>query len=300
MLKEKDILDIQSEIIEHTKKNDVLLLPTAYKKLFMKFAKNKGFSEDDCLNADKELAFERLKEKSINLKNDKINDVYMVIDDAAEKLVIYLEDGKKALDDSIEEIKRNRDDKKEELKKKVDVFLEQYSSLVERVSEIKDNIENLEDVLQNVNEMSIQDPVSSFGNCKYFEMAFNGELYTIKRYDTPTTLILLRMKNIAQIQNRYSESVKNKVIKSLANIIYENIRASDVLCRCKEEDFRILLHNTDIEKGRQFAQKIKYLLNKIVFQKGEDRFKVNFLYGATQIKKTDTIETALMRIALNS
>jgi diguanylate cyclase (GGDEF)-like protein len=297
MLTDKDIIEIQDNAIEIAKKEKIPLLPTAYKKLFIKQAKKKGFSEEDCLNADKELAFEKLKEKSIKLKNDKINDIYVTIDKSTEQLVIYLNDGQKALNNSIEDMQDNNISE-ENLKRKLDSFIEQYLGLMRQVDSIKQNIDNLEDTLNKINDMNIQDPVTSFGNCKYFEMAFDGEMYTLKRYNTPVSLILLRMKNIAQVRKKYSSSVEHVIVKSLADIIHENIRASDILCRCEDEDFRILLHNTDKEKGEDFAKKIKELLNKIVFQRGNAKFKINFLYGVTQLMKKDTIEDALLRVNL--
>ncbi len=299
MLSDEVIRKIQEEIIEFARKRDMLLLPSSYKKLFLKYAKEKGFSEEDCLNIDKELAFEKLTVKSSALKSRKVEDIYVKMGDTKEKLIIYIDDSKKELGGSIEGIKQKAlEYEKHELNKKVDVFIEKYSGLMDRIRDIKDNMEGIEKSLKSIDEMSIQDSVTLMGNCKYFEMSFEGELYILKRYKTPVVIVVLRMKNIEQINQRYGESVKNTVIKSFANIIYENIRSSDVLCSCGNGDFRLILHNTDLEKGQIFAQKLKYLLNRIVFQKNSERFKVNVAYGLTQLKEDDTVESALMRIML--
>ena len=300
MLKQKDASEIQSEVLKYAEEKNIVLFPTTYKKLFFKFAKKKGFDENDCLNADKALAFEKLAEKSIRAKSEKINDIYTTMENTTEKLIIHLNEGKKALDDSIDEIKNDGLENKDTLSKKMDKFLSQYSNFMKQVGEIKENIDSLEDSLKSVDDLSIQDSVTMLGNCRYFEMAFDGEMYTTKRYNTPTTLVLFRMKNIAQIRKKFSQSAENAIVKSLANLIHESIRASDVLCRCDDESFRILLHNTDVEDAKKLVEKIKQILNKVVFQKGEDKFKISFLYGLTQIRKEDTPSNAIMRITLNS
>jgi diguanylate cyclase (GGDEF)-like protein len=168
------------------------------------------------------------------------------------------------------------------------------------IHNIKNNIEDMEKSIQHATEMSIQDPITLLGNCKYFEMSFDGELYTLKRYKIPVSLMLLRMKNLTQVKEKYGAAVERSVIKNLAKIIYENIRSSDMLFRCDNGDFRILMHNTDAEKAQIFAQKIKYLINRVVFQKNEDRFRINILYGTAQMREKDTIESILMRITLKN
>ncbi len=297
MLKDEDIVEIQREIVKLAEKDNIQLLPSTYKKMFIKEAKRRGFSEDDCYNSDKEMAFEKLKDRSSQLKDKKINDIYVTMEDTTEKLVIYLNEGKSALDSSIDSIKRNS--KGIDVEQQIDDFVKHYSKLMDKISQVRNNITSLEESINSINEMSIQDPISSLGNCQYCEMAFDGELYALKRYRIPVVFILLRMKNMTQIRKRYSTNIANTIIKSLATVIYDNIRASDIICRCEEDDFRILLHNTDLEEGKLFLDKMKQMLNKIVFQKGDDKFKVNFVYGISAVKANDTIEQVLLRMSLS-
>ncbi len=299
MLDEKQIKEIQEKVLAHARKHGIALLPGTYKKLFVKFAKQNGFTEEDCLNADRELAFEKLNSKAAKLKDEKMKEIHIKIEETKEKLVVHLEEDKRKLDESVDSIRRSITlDEKRELKKKMDAFLDKYTQLFNKLNEVKENIENIEETLKDVDEISIQDPVTLLGNCRYFEMAFNGELYTLKRYKTPVCLLLIRLTNIVQISQRFGHSVEHAVVRSIANIIYENCRSSDTVTRCEGGDFRILLHNTDKEKAELFAEKIRYLLNRIVFQKNNERFKVKVSYGLTQLRDSDTIEKALMRIML--
>ncbi len=297
-MKDKDILEIQKEITEFVNKKGIPLLPSTYKKLFIRNAKKKGFSEEDCLRVDKELAFEELALKASAMKDSKVKDIASKIRDTKENLIINLDEEKKLLDDSINNIKHDADRGKAELKNKVQKFIDRYAHLMHTIDNIKTNINKMEDSIKHASEMGIQDPLTLLGNCKYFEMSFEGELYTLKRYKAPTSLIILRMNNLGQIKEKYGTGVERSVIKHIAAIISDNVRSSDMLFRCENGDFRILLHNTDLEKCQIFAQKIKFIIGRIVFQKGNERFKVNVLYGAAQIREKDTIDSLLMRINL--
>ncbi len=297
MIKEKDISDLQNEIIKYANKNGILLLPSTYKKLFIRMAKQKGFSEDDCLKADKELAFEKLAYKASVMKDEKMKDISAKIIDTKENLIVNLDNETVEVEESVKEIKDNSQSDKL-LQNKVDAFINKYSHLMSTITNIKENIEGIEESIKHATEMSIQDPITLLGNCRYFEMSFEGELLMLKRHKIPASLMLIRMKNLNQVGKKYGVSVENSVIRNLAKIIYENIRSSDMLFRCDNGDFRILMHNTDAEKAQIFAQKIKYLINRIVFQKNEDRFRINILYGTTQIREDDTINNLLMRMVL--
>ncbi len=300
MLEEKDVLDIQNEIIKFTNKNNTLLLPSAYKKLFIKIAKQKGFSEDDCLKMDKEMAFENFAYKASVIKDEKINDVYKKIGETKENLIVNLDNETIKIEESVEDIKNNVKNGSDVLEKKLKEFIDRYSNLMNTVHSIKDNIEDIEKSVKRATEMSIQDSITLLGNCRYFEMSFEGEIYMLKRYKIPVSLMLIRMKNIGRIKEKYGVSVERSVIKNLSKIIYENIRSSDMLFRCDNGDFSILMHNTDEDKAQIFAQKIKYLISRIVFQKNEERFKINILYGVTQIKENDSSEGIFMRITLRN
>lgn len=300
VLSDEVVRKIQKEVIEYAVKRDIPLLPSAYKKLFLKYAKKNGFSEEDCLNIDKELAFEKLTVKSSALKSKKIEDISIKIDNVMEKFVIYIDDGERELGASIEGIKQEvLKHEKHELNKKVDLFINRYSSLMNRIKEIGGSIEGIEKSLKSIDEMNIQDPVTLMGNCRYFEMSLEGELYKLKRYNIPATVVLLRMRNMEQVNQRFGEYVKNTVIKSLANIICDNIRSNDTVCRCENGDFRMVLHDTDLEKGKIFAQKFRYLLNRIVFQKNSERFKINIAYGLTELRENDTLESIFLRMTLS-
>ncbi len=299
MIEEKDVLEIQREILKGASKNNTLLLPSAYKKMFIKIAKQKGFSEDDCLKADKELAFEKFAYKVSVMKDERMKDISVKINDTKENLIVNLDSEASEIEESVKNIKNNVDGDKKELKSRLDAFINKYSHLVNTIHNIRTNIEDIEDSIKHATEMSIQDPITLLGNCKYFEMSFEGELYMLKRYKIPASLMLIRMKNLGQVRDKYGASVELSVIKNLAKIIYENIRSSDMLFRCDNGDFRIFMHNTDEEKAQIFAQKIKYLIGRVVFQKNDDRFRINILHGTNQIRADDTIDSILMRMVLN-
>ncbi len=300
MMTESDIKEIQNDIYKFIKEKDLPLLPTGYKKLFLKYAKKKGFSEEDCLNVDKELAFEKLLIKSSSIKNKKIDKTYSDMSKNTEELVILLDKGTSDLTVSIKDAEDSLDySVNRKLADKMKRFMNQYSEMTNKIKDIRENIVKIKGALETLDDLSIQDDISMLGNCKFFEMTIDGEKYTLKRYKIPISVAVLRMMNLQDVKSKYGNAAAVSVIKSLANIVYENTRASDVSCRCDDNEFRIILHNTDIQKADLFTQKIRYILNRVTFQKGEDKFKVKILYNTTFVDINDTMEKITRRLEAN-
>ncbi len=81
------------------------------------------------------------------------------------------------------------------------------------------------------------------------------------------------------VNDTYGHDSGDIVIKSLAEILQDNIRKSDLAIRYGGEEFLVLLYNTTPEGAVQVAEKIRTRFNEKKYQFGSDTVEKTLSIG---------------------
>lgn len=107
-----------------------------------------------------------------------------------------------------------------------------------------------------------------------------------KRYDRLFSLICIQSEDIQKFNLLYGFAKGDKLLKSIAQAIKHIIRDSDVLARWSGSEFIIFMPKSDIQNAGILVKKINKHILEEEFSKV---FNVRLKYGATQVKKDDTM-----------
>lgn len=78
-----------------------------------------------------------------------------------------------------------------------------------------------------------------------------------KRDKTPLTLLYIDIDHFKRINDSFGHDIGDQVLKSVGNLILNNIRKSDLLGRVGGEEFVVMLPHTNLEFGTGIAEKIR-------------------------------------------
>ena len=149
-------------------------------------------------------------------------------------------------------------------------------------------IHKLRTALENQKELAGTDPLTSVANRRAFYDLANLELNTARRYQTPISFIYLDIDNFKTINDNFGHRIGDKLLRSVANTIENNIRAIDLIVRFGGDEFGILLAETDSKSATQVAEKLKKKLLELVHDNG---WPVTFSAGvATFISPPGSID----------
>jgi len=82
------------------------------------------------------------------------------------------------------------------------------------------------------------------------------------------------------VNDTYGHPLGDVVLKGLAGILKANLRATDLRARWGGEEFVVLLLDTDLEAGRNTAEKIRVLVQDHPFEKPDgDRLEITVSIG---------------------
>lgn len=127
------------------------------------------------------------------------------------------------------------------------VFAFRYYSLVEKEREI-----------------NIKDVVTGLYNEKYFYNHFEVEEEKFIRFKTDLTLVLVELKNLSEINDKYGYEVGEKVLKRVAEVVKAQSRIIDMPAKVDREIFAVLLSGTVKMGGTALMNRVKMMLSEPV------------------------------------
>ena len=113
--------------------------------------------------------------------------------------------------------------------------------------------------------LTTMDGLTQVHNRRYFDEQLDRELSRSRRYERVLSLVMLDIDHFKQINDRTGTWRGTTVLKQLASTVRTRIRREDVFARYGGEEFAIILPEIDLKSARQFAEKVRQLVEKQQF-----------------------------------
>ncbi|WP_297456489.1 diguanylate cyclase [Persephonella sp.] len=140
--------------------------------------------------------------------------------------------------------------------------------------------------------LSETDALTGIYNKGKFNHLLENELKKVKRYNRPLGLIIFDIDHFKKINDTYGHQVGDYVLKTIAKIVKENIRDTDIFARWGGEEFVIIAPETDISGTRILAEKLRKKIEEYNFDKVG---KVTSSFGVTEATPEDTPDSIVQR-----
>ncbi len=106
------------------------------------------------------------------------------------------------------------------------------------------------------------------------------------------TALMIDIDNFKKVNDTYGHDYGDIVLKSIASVIKEQIRSTDIFARWGGEEFVILSPMNNLQNSILFAEKIRKLINNIKFEKINS---VSCSFGLVEFQKGDTEKSLIKR-----
>jgi len=131
--------------------------------------------------------------------------------------------------------------------------------------ELREKNRQLEEVLLQVENLAITDPLTELFNRRQFESTIEKEFSRTKRYNSLTSCLMIDIDHFKNINDEYGHHAGDKVLKEIAKLIKSCVRETDTVARWGGEEFIILLPETKKEDALQVASKILKVVSDCKF-----------------------------------
>jgi len=128
-------------------------------------------------------------------------------------------------------------------------------------------------------EQVIRDPLTGLYNRRFLDETLPRELQRAKREGYPLALIMIDLDHFKRVNDTYGHATGDKVLKSLATILGNCARESDLTCRYGGEEFLVALPRVLPGLARQRAEEWRLELSGTPLKHGDLMIKPTLSAG---------------------
>ena len=118
---------------------------------------------------------------------------------------------------------------------------------------------------QQLEFLATTDPLTGISNRRRFDGVLHVEIARSRRYGWPLSLVMFDIDHFKRINDSRGHLVGDQVLVHLAELVAANVRETDLFARLGGEEFAIVAINCDLDCARQFAEKLRELVEAYKF-----------------------------------
>jgi diguanylate cyclase (GGDEF)-like protein len=149
--------------------------------------------------------------------------------------------------------------------------------------------------LDTCEEAAYSDHLTGAANRRRFDQQLDREIERAERYGHPFCLLLLDIDDFKKINDEFGHKAGDEVIKHLAKILQEGIRAGDLAARIGGDEFALLLVETTVVKGFEVADRLRQTIKDSDFPTaGSGTIKITASFGIVEFPSDERISPELL------
>lgn len=144
-----------------------------------------------------------------------------------------------------------------------------------------------------IRRISVTDHLTQIYNRMKFVEELNREIPRANRYDAPLSIVMFDIDHFKRVNDTYGHDAGDNVLKTVASLVKDLIRDTDVFARWGGEEFIILLPNTLVSDGKLLAERIRKAIADYEFTSMPP---VTASFGITQLQPNDAGDDLTKRV----
>lgn len=109
---------------------------------------------------------------------------------------------------------------------------------------------------EEVRRQAIHDPLTGVYNRYYFNEILQKEKKRSKRYERPIAFLMIDINDLGTINDQFGFHIGDEVLQTVASLLLEVIRETDIVVRYSGDEFLIVLPETNSEEAEFARQRI--------------------------------------------
>ena len=170
----------------------------------------------------------------------------------------------------------------------------------EEISLINDSLEILSESLQrgleyeDLFERASQDMLTGLSNRRVFDERIKGMMESARRYKRPLTMLSMDLDHFKDINDTHGHMAGDEVLKSVARVLTEAVRSTDLLVRMGGDEFLLVLDNTDRSSAQVLAERLCRAIDGLDVW-ADKQVKLGVSIGLAQLQEAETLSQWLER-----
>ena len=139
------------------------------------------------------------------------------------------------------------------------------------------------------------DALTGLNNRRQFEVRLNQEIATAKRQKNPLCAMMIDIDFFKKVNDTYGHASGDSVLSSVASIIKEHLRESDIPSRYGGEEFAVLLPYTHIEEAQIVGERLRKAVETAPIPIDKGNINVTISMGLAEFSSDESGEELFKR-----
>lgn len=155
------------------------------------------------------------------------------------------------------------------------------TKLMESNKQLMSQSEELKKMNEELHCLSITDSLTGLYNRRYFEDLMEKETSVVDCHGGIYSVLLVDIDHFKSINDTYGHPEGDIVLKEVANILSENLRQTDILCRIGGEEFIVLTKNTKRTDAMALSDKLRLAVKACTFKFSGETIHITVSIGVS-------------------
>jgi len=152
--------------------------------------------------------------------------------------------------------------------------------------------------LAQMEQLALLDELTGLPNRRYLESHLYAQLEEFGRDGWPFGILYMDIDDFKLVNDRFGHEAGDRVLRIVAKTLAANSRSFDVVGRWGGEEFLAILHNVDLKRLQDLAERMRMLVDQSVLA-GPESLHVTISIGGTRVSIGDTVGSVLYRADAN-
>ena len=144
-----------------------------------------------------------------------------------------------------------------------------------------------------VDKRARTDPLTGLFNRHHFGEHLQRTLNEADRYEAPVSLVLVDIDNFKRVNDTWGNEAGDAVLKQVARILQDGVRAVDVCVRYGGEEIAMLLPKTPSERAVEVAERLRARIASQPVKHGRSEIPVTASFGVATYPETVKVRDQL-------
>jgi len=139
------------------------------------------------------------------------------------------------------------------------------------------------------------DGLTGIYNRKHFSELANADVERALRFNQTIFTAMLDIDFFKKVNDTYGHAAGDMVLKAIAGIIQQTIRAYDLLCRYGGEEFALLILDINSSEAFSLMERIRENIESTIISYEGIDIKITCSIGLAEFLRTDTLESSIKK-----
>lgn len=172
---------------------------------------------------------------------------------------------------------------------------QEIAAMSERMKDMESETEELRSRIDDERSQAKTDSLTGIPNRLAWEERLEQEIARWKRFETPLVLVMWDVDHFKSINDRFGHKAGDKVLRTIAHVLADNVRETDFVARYGGEEFVQLMTGSSLEDCMPVVDKLRAAIESTGFHFREERVTITASCGVTAYRDSDTPDQCFER-----